>query len=99
MKAANMEDVMTFAIILCMHHWYSVPVESQGELMYSVCLLQKNVLQGEQKDHVWSREGFYAIVLFFTIFVIITTCLMVTHTHTCSSSFDLCFTAVMTRYS
>ncbi|KAM7378584.1 hypothetical protein PAMA_013474 [Pampus argenteus] len=38
---------------------------------------EKNVLQGEQKDHVWSREGFYAVVLFFTIFVIVITCLMV----------------------
>ncbi|XP_049893814.1 receptor-type tyrosine-protein phosphatase R [Epinephelus moara] len=38
---------------------------------------EKNVLQGEQRDHVWSREGFYAIVLFFTVFVIVITCLMV----------------------
>ncbi|XP_051801741.1 receptor-type tyrosine-protein phosphatase R [Acanthochromis polyacanthus] len=38
---------------------------------------EKNVLQGQQRDHVWSREGFYAIVLFFTVFVIVITCLMV----------------------
>uniref|UniRef100_UPI003AAA6301 receptor-type tyrosine-protein phosphatase R-like n=1 Tax=Centroberyx gerrardi TaxID=166262 RepID=UPI003AAA6301 len=39
---------------------------------------EKNVLQGEQqRDHVWSREGFYAIVLFLTVFIIIITCLMV----------------------
>ncbi|XP_040005475.1 receptor-type tyrosine-protein phosphatase R [Xiphias gladius] len=38
---------------------------------------EKNVLQGEQRDHVWSREGFYTVVLFFTIFVIVITCLMV----------------------
>lgn len=38
---------------------------------------EKNVLQGQQRDHVWSREGFYAVFLFFTIFVIIITCLMV----------------------
>ncbi|XP_074554729.1 receptor-type tyrosine-protein phosphatase R isoform X2 [Halichoeres trimaculatus] len=38
---------------------------------------EKNVLQGEQRDHVWSREGFYAVVLFFTVFVIVITCLMV----------------------
>uniref|UniRef100_A0A7N6AKG8 protein-tyrosine-phosphatase n=1 Tax=Anabas testudineus TaxID=64144 RepID=A0A7N6AKG8_ANATE len=38
---------------------------------------EKNVLQGEQRDHVWNREGFYAVVLFFTIFVIVITCLMV----------------------
>ncbi|XP_037617254.1 receptor-type tyrosine-protein phosphatase R [Sebastes umbrosus] len=38
---------------------------------------EKNVLQGEQRDHVWSREGFYAVVLFFTVFVIVITCFMV----------------------
>ncbi|KAM3587903.1 uncharacterized protein V6R79_016640 [Siganus canaliculatus] len=38
---------------------------------------EKNVLQGEQRDHVWSREGLYAAVLFLTVFVIIITCLMV----------------------
>lgn len=26
---------------------------------------------------MWNLEGFYALVLFFTIFIIITTCLMV----------------------
>ncbi|CAL9682663.1 unnamed protein product [Knipowitschia caucasica] len=38
---------------------------------------EKNVLQGQQRDHVWSRDGFYAVFLFFTIFVIVITCLMV----------------------
>ncbi|KAM4569426.1 receptor-type tyrosine-protein phosphatase R [Odontesthes bonariensis] len=38
---------------------------------------EKNVLQGEQRDHVWSREGFYVVVLFFTVFIIVITCLMV----------------------
>lgn len=38
---------------------------------------EKNVLQGEQRDHVWSSEGFYAVLLFFTVFVIVITCLMV----------------------
>ncbi|XP_010778424.1 receptor-type tyrosine-protein phosphatase R-like, partial [Notothenia coriiceps] len=38
---------------------------------------EKNVLQGEQRDHVWSPEGFYAVILFFTVFVIVITCLMV----------------------
>ncbi|KAM4615582.1 receptor-type tyrosine-protein phosphatase R [Polymixia lowei] len=37
---------------------------------------EKNVLQDQQKD-VWSREGFYAIVLFLTVFIIIITCLMI----------------------
>lgn len=33
---------------------------------------------------MWNLEGFYALVLFFTIFIIITTCLMVIceHSHT-----------------
>uniref|UniRef100_A0A8D3CRY0 protein-tyrosine-phosphatase n=1 Tax=Scophthalmus maximus TaxID=52904 RepID=A0A8D3CRY0_SCOMX len=52
---------------------------------------EKNVLQDEQRDHVWSREGFYTVVLFFTVFVIVVTCLMVkhdiTHTHTQISVF------------
>ncbi|TWW64412.1 Receptor-type tyrosine-protein phosphatase R [Takifugu flavidus] len=38
---------------------------------------EKNVLQDGQRDPVWNLEGFYALVLFFTIFIIITTCLMV----------------------
>ncbi|MEQ2311831.1 hypothetical protein AMECASPLE_024586, partial [Ameca splendens] len=37
---------------------------------------KKNVLQDEQRDHVWSRDGLYNIVLFFTFFLIIITCLM-----------------------
>lgn len=37
---------------------------------------EKNVLQGQQRE-AWSREGFYAVFLFFTIFVIVITCLMV----------------------
>lgn len=46
-------------------------------LCVCVCGLQKNVLQDDQRDHVWNLEGFYALALFFTIFIIITTCLMV----------------------
>ncbi|XP_068162667.1 receptor-type tyrosine-protein phosphatase R [Antennarius striatus] len=38
---------------------------------------QKNVLQGAHRDHVWTRDGFYVVFLFFTIFIIIITCLMV----------------------
>ncbi|XP_043912942.1 receptor-type tyrosine-protein phosphatase R isoform X2 [Protopterus annectens] len=39
---------------------------------------EKNVLRGQhERDKVWSKEGFYAVVIFFTIFVIIVTCLMV----------------------
>lgn len=37
---------------------------------------EKNVLQGQQRE-TWSREGFYAVFLFFTIFVIAITCFMV----------------------
>ncbi|XP_072310008.1 receptor-type tyrosine-protein phosphatase R isoform X2 [Eucyclogobius newberryi] len=38
---------------------------------------EKNVLQGQQRDQVWSRDGFYAVFLFFTILVIVIICLMV----------------------
>uniref|UniRef100_A0A8B9HCQ1 protein-tyrosine-phosphatase n=2 Tax=Astyanax mexicanus TaxID=7994 RepID=A0A8B9HCQ1_ASTMX len=39
---------------------------------------EKNVLQGQhERDNLWNKEGFYAVVIFFTIFVIIITCLMV----------------------
>lgn len=37
---------------------------------------EKNVLQGQQREP-WSREGFYAVFLFFTVFIIVITCLMV----------------------
>ncbi|XP_048124258.1 receptor-type tyrosine-protein phosphatase R isoform X2 [Alosa alosa] len=39
---------------------------------------EKNVLQGQhERDNVWTKEGFYAVVIFLTIFIIIVTCLMV----------------------
>ncbi|KAG5830533.1 hypothetical protein ANANG_G00311670 [Anguilla anguilla] len=39
---------------------------------------EKNVLQGQyERDDVWTKEGFYAVVIFLTIFIIIVTCLMV----------------------
>ncbi|KAM9705760.1 receptor-type tyrosine-protein phosphatase R isoform 1-T3 [Menidia menidia] len=38
---------------------------------------EKNVLQGEAREQVWSREGFYVVVLFLTLFIIVITCLMV----------------------
>ncbi|XP_015237070.1 PREDICTED: receptor-type tyrosine-protein phosphatase R [Cyprinodon variegatus] len=38
---------------------------------------KKNVLQDEQRDHVWSRDGLYNVILLFTFFLIIITCLMV----------------------
>lgn len=42
------------------------------------CFLKKNVLQGQHEaDKIWSKEGFYAVVIFLSIFVIIVTCLMV----------------------
>lgn len=41
-------------------------------------LKKKNVLQGQHEaDKIWSKEGFYAIVIFLSIFVILVTCLMV----------------------
>ncbi|XP_077875599.1 receptor-type tyrosine-protein phosphatase R-like [Ictidomys tridecemlineatus] len=39
---------------------------------------EKNVLQGQHEaDRIWSKEGFYAVVIFLSIFIIIVTCLMV----------------------
>ncbi|XP_024858032.1 receptor-type tyrosine-protein phosphatase R [Kryptolebias marmoratus] len=38
---------------------------------------EKNVLQDEQREQGWSREGFYSVFLFFTVFIIVITCLMV----------------------
>ncbi|KAK2523697.1 hypothetical protein Q9966_011994 [Columba livia] len=39
---------------------------------------EKNVLQGQREaDKIWSKEGFYAVVIFLSIFVILVTCLMV----------------------
>ncbi|XP_015422335.1 PREDICTED: receptor-type tyrosine-protein phosphatase R [Myotis davidii] len=39
---------------------------------------EKNVLQGQHEaDKIWSKEGFYAVVIFLSIFVMIVTCLMI----------------------
>ncbi|XP_062860427.1 receptor-type tyrosine-protein phosphatase R [Trichomycterus rosablanca] len=39
---------------------------------------EQNVLQGQhERDNQWSKEGFYVVVIFITIFIIIVTCLMV----------------------
>ncbi|XP_041722514.1 receptor-type tyrosine-protein phosphatase R isoform X2 [Coregonus clupeaformis] len=39
---------------------------------------EKNVLQDQhERDNVWTKEGFFAMVIFLTIFIIIITCLMV----------------------
>ncbi|XP_045556182.1 receptor-type tyrosine-protein phosphatase R isoform X2 [Salmo salar] len=39
---------------------------------------EKNVLQDQhERDNVWTKEGFFAAIIFLTIFIIITTCLMV----------------------
>uniref|UniRef100_A0A4W4H5D0 protein-tyrosine-phosphatase n=1 Tax=Electrophorus electricus TaxID=8005 RepID=A0A4W4H5D0_ELEEL len=38
---------------------------------------EKNVLHGQHEGDVWNREGFYVVVIFLTIFIIIVTCLMV----------------------
>ncbi|XP_063783536.1 receptor-type tyrosine-protein phosphatase R isoform X1 [Pseudophryne corroboree] len=39
---------------------------------------EKNVLQGQHEaDKIWTKEGFYTIVIFLSTFVIIVTCLMV----------------------
>ncbi|XP_036812483.1 receptor-type tyrosine-protein phosphatase R isoform X1 [Oncorhynchus mykiss] len=39
---------------------------------------EKNVLQDQhERDNIWTKEGFFAAVIFLTIFIIIITCLMV----------------------
>ncbi|XP_048356747.1 receptor-type tyrosine-protein phosphatase R isoform X1 [Sphaerodactylus townsendi] len=39
---------------------------------------EKNVLQGKHESgKLWTQEGFYAVIIFLSIFVIIVTCLMV----------------------
>ncbi|XP_007503106.1 receptor-type tyrosine-protein phosphatase R isoform X1 [Monodelphis domestica] len=39
---------------------------------------ETNVLQGQHEaDKIWSKEGFYAVVIFLSIFIMIVTCLMV----------------------
>ncbi|KAM8971971.1 receptor-type tyrosine-protein phosphatase R [Pelodytes ibericus] len=39
---------------------------------------ERNVLQGQHEaDKIWTKEGFYTIVIFLSIFAIIVTCLMV----------------------
>lgn len=56
------------------------PVPSSSPLTpgFLFCFLKKNVLQGQHEaDKIWSKEGFYAVVIFLSIFVIIVTCLMV----------------------
>lgn len=56
------------------------PVSSRSPLTpgFLFCFLKKNVLQGQHEaDKIWSKEGFYAVIIFLSIFVIIVTCLMV----------------------
>ncbi|XP_061085585.1 receptor-type tyrosine-protein phosphatase R isoform X1 [Conger conger] len=51
---------------------------SLGSLGVTEVSPEKNVLQGQyERDNVWTKEGFYAVVIFLTIFIIIVTCLMV----------------------
>ncbi|KAM3832607.1 receptor-type tyrosine-protein phosphatase R isoform 1-T1 [Vipera latastei] len=39
---------------------------------------KKNVFQGKhESDKLWSKEGFYAVIIFLSIFVVIVTCLMI----------------------
>ncbi|XP_074126649.1 receptor-type tyrosine-protein phosphatase R isoform X2 [Sminthopsis crassicaudata] len=39
---------------------------------------ETNVLQGQHEaDKIWSKEGFYAVIIFLSIFIMIVTCLMV----------------------
>ncbi|KAI1882071.1 hypothetical protein AGOR_G00246910 [Albula goreensis] len=51
---------------------------SLGQFGVTEVTPEKNVLQGQhERDNVWTKEGFYAVVIFLTIFIIIVTCLMV----------------------
>ncbi|KAL4660245.1 receptor-type tyrosine-protein phosphatase R isoform X2 [Arapaima gigas] len=52
--------------------------QSLGRFGVTGITSEKNVLQGQhERDNVWTKEGFYAVVIFLTIFVIVVTCLMV----------------------
>ncbi|XP_020782049.1 receptor-type tyrosine-protein phosphatase R [Boleophthalmus pectinirostris] len=64
------EEVIQSLNIRVLHHHL-------GHFGITEVSTEKNVLQGQQRDPVWSRDGFYAVFLFFTIFVIVITCLMV----------------------
>ncbi|XP_037551668.1 receptor-type tyrosine-protein phosphatase R [Nematolebias whitei] len=48
-----------------------------GHLGITEVSSEKNVVQGEQRDQTWSREGFSTVLLLFTLFIIVITCLMV----------------------
>uniref|UniRef100_A0A3B3CSP5 protein-tyrosine-phosphatase n=2 Tax=Oryzias melastigma TaxID=30732 RepID=A0A3B3CSP5_ORYME len=58
-------------------HLHHLETPVQGAVSARHMVTMKNVLQAEQKDPVWSRDGLYAVVLFFTVFFIVVTCLMV----------------------
>uniref|UniRef100_A0A8C9TWX5 protein-tyrosine-phosphatase n=1 Tax=Scleropages formosus TaxID=113540 RepID=A0A8C9TWX5_SCLFO len=52
--------------------------QSLGQFGVTGVTSEKNVLQGQhERDNVWTKEGFYAVVIFLTIFIIVVTCLMV----------------------
>ncbi|RVE56468.1 hypothetical protein OJAV_G00221570 [Oryzias javanicus] len=58
-------------------HLHHLETPERGAASARHMVTMKNVLQAEQKDPVLSRDGLYAVVLFFTVFFIVVTCLMV----------------------
>ncbi|XP_038612213.1 receptor-type tyrosine-protein phosphatase R isoform X1 [Tachyglossus aculeatus] len=70
-EALSSEEVLQSLDINVLHH---------SLLQFGITEVspETNVLQGQHEaDKIWRKEGFYAVVIFFSIFVIIVTCLMV----------------------
>ncbi|XP_038612214.1 receptor-type tyrosine-protein phosphatase R isoform X2 [Tachyglossus aculeatus] len=75
-EALSSEEVLQSLDINVLHH---------SLLQFGITEVspETNVLQGQHEaDKIWRKEGFYAVVIFFSIFVIIVTCLMATQTET-----------------
>lgn len=72
---------------LCWLHTILYVLVSAGRCYYFVVFkhfffffltFKKNVLHGQHEaDKIWTKEGFYTIVIFLSTFFIIVTCLMV----------------------
>ncbi|XP_026863305.2 receptor-type tyrosine-protein phosphatase R isoform X2 [Electrophorus electricus] len=68
-EPVSSEEVIRSLNINTLHH----SLEPFGITQVS----SENVLHGQHEGDVWNREGFYVVVIFLTIFIIIVTCLMV----------------------
>ncbi|XP_076861602.1 receptor-type tyrosine-protein phosphatase R isoform X2 [Brachyhypopomus gauderio] len=69
-EPVSSEEVMRSLNINTLHH----SLQPFGITQVSS---EKNVLQDQHERDVWNKEGFYVVVIFLTIFIIIVTCLMV----------------------